>query len=166
MAGADVLLSDNDGDKEMNATMKSLLAKAWKTEDADLSPGRHYIDEEFVVRINGSVEKLDDELVAPTVSIPLIPALALFWEKAGIVRDAALTMLRESLAEAMTAKVKEDASIKNRIKDIDEAVKAIRKELIAGLPKMHREGKLLLDDLQVELSPVAVPEFVGELVAA
>ena len=75
-------------------------------------------------------------------------------------------MLREALEEAMTAKVKEDASIKDRIKDIDEAVKAIRKDLIAGLPKMHREGKVLLDGLQVEVMPVAVPEFVGELVAA
>jgi hypothetical protein len=151
----------------MNATIKTLLAKSWKNEDADLTPGRHYIDEEFVVRITGSVEKLDDEMIAPTVSIPLIPALALFWEKCGIVRDAALKMLRESLAEAMTNRVKEDGSIKERIKDVDEAVKAIRKELIAGLPKMHRDGKLLIDDLQVEMSPVvAVPEFVGELVAA
>ena len=56
----------------------------------------------------------------------------------------------------MTNKVKEDASIKDRIKDVDEAVKAIRKDLIAGLPKMHREGKLLLDDLQVEVMPVRV----------
>ncbi len=151
----------------MNATTKALLAKSWKNEDADLVPGRHYIDEEVVVRITGSVEKLDDEMVAPTVSIPLIAALAFFWEKAGIVRDRALAMLRESLQEAMTAKVKEDASIKERIKDIDEAVKAIRRDLIATLPKMHREGKLLLDGLQVEVMPVAaVPEFVGELVAA
>ena len=147
----------------MNA--KALLAKAWKNEDADLVPGRHDLDEEFVVRVSGSVEKLDDEMVAPTVSIPLIPALALFWEKCGVVRDRALAMLREALEEAMTAKVKEDASIKERIKDIDEAVKAIRKDLIAGLPKMHREGKVLLDNLQVEFMPV-VPEFVGELVAA
>jgi hypothetical protein len=147
----------------MNA--KALLAKAWKNEDADLVPGRQYVDEEFVVRVTGSVEKLDDEMVAPTVSIPLIAALALFWEKCGVVRDRALAMLRESLQEAMTAKVKEDASIKDRIKDIDEAVKAIRKDLIAGLPKLHREGKVLLDDLQVEIMPV-VPEFVGELVAA
>ncbi len=147
----------------MNA--KALLAKAWKNEVADLLPGRQYVDEEFVVRVTGSVEKLDDEMVAPTVSIPLIAALALFWEKAGIVRDRALAMLREALEEAMTAKVKEDASIKDRIKDIDEAVKAIRKDLIAKLPKMPREGKVLLDNLQVEVMP-AVPEFAGELVAA
>jgi acyl carrier protein phosphodiesterase len=147
----------------MNA--KAVLVKAWKNEDADLLPGRHFIDEEFVVRVSGSVEKLDDEMVAPTVSIPLISVLALFWEKCGVVREHALAMLRESLQEAMTNKVKEDAAIKERIKDVDEAVKAIRKDLIAGLPKMHREGKLLLDNLQVEVMPV-VTEFVGELAAA
>ena len=147
--------------------VKALLVKSWKNEDADLAPGCHRIDEEFVVRLSGTVEKLDDEVVAPTVSIPLIAALALFWEKAGIVRERALAMLREALQEAMTAKIKEDASITQRIKDIDAAVKAIRSDLIAGLPKMHREGKLLLDGLQVEIMPVAaVPEFVGELVAA
>src|SRR5689334_6423070 len=98
----------------MNATIKSLLSKAWKNEDADLPLGRNYIDEEIVVRITGRVEKIDDELVAPNVSIPLIPALALFWEMCGIVRDKALVMLRESLQEAMTEKVKEDRSIKAR----------------------------------------------------
>ena len=76
----------------MNAVAKTLLSKSWKNEDADLPAGRHYIDEEFIVRISGNVEKLEDELVAPTVSIPLIPALALFWDKAGIARDQALTM--------------------------------------------------------------------------
>ena len=148
----------------MNA--KALLAKTWKNEDADLSPGRHCLDEELIVRVSGSVEKLADELIAPTVSIPLIPALALFWEKAGIVRDRALAMLREALAEAMTAKVKEDASIKERIKDIDEAVKAIRQELIAGLPKMHRDGKVLIDDLRVEIMPHEGTWVGGDLVAA
>jgi hypothetical protein len=149
----------------MDATIKSLLAKSWKNETANLASGRHFIDEEFVVRITGSVEKLDDELAAPTVSIPLIPALALFWEKCGIVRDKALTMLRESLQEAMTAKVKEDKAINARIKDVDEAVKAIRQELIASLPKMHREGKVLIDGLQVEVTAMN-EATVGELVAA
>jgi acyl carrier protein phosphodiesterase len=151
----------------MNA--KALLAKSWKNEDADLAPGRHCVEEEFVVRITGTVEKCDDEISAPTVSIPLIAVLALFWEKCGIVREHALNMLRQALQEAMTAKVKEDKHIKDRIKDVDEAVKAIRQDLIASLPEMHREGKLLVDGLQVEvlpMEPAAVPEFGGELVAA
>ena len=153
----------------MDATIKSMLSKAWKNEDADLAPGRHRIDEEFVVRLTGVVEKLDDELALPTVSIPLIPTLALFWEKCGIVRDRALAMLRDSLQEAMTEKVKEDRAIQARIKDVDQAVKAIRQELIAELPKLHREGKVLIDELRVEVTSMeeaAGREFDGELVAA
>jgi hypothetical protein len=145
---------------------KALLAKTWKNEDVDLAPGRHCIDETFLVRVSGSVEKCDDELAAPTVSIPLIAVLALFWEKAGIVREAALRMLRESLQEAMTAKVKEDKCIASRIKDVDQAVKAIRQDLIANLPKMHRDGKVLLDDLQVEIMPHEEAWVGEELVAA
>lgn len=74
-------------------------------------------------------------------------------------------MLRESLQEAMTEKVKEDRSIKARIKDVDSAIKAIRQELIAGLPKMPREGKVLIDDLRVEVTAMN-EATIGDLVAA
>lgn len=136
-------------------TLKSLVAKSWKNEKADLGPGTHYLDEEFVVRITGSVEQRPDELIAPTVSIPLIPALALFWEKAGIARGPALEMLRQALLEAMDKGAKEDPDIQARMKDIEAATKAIRKDLIAKLPPMKRAGKLLVKDLDVEIEPVS-----------
>ena len=59
-------------------TLKALLAKVWKDEAVDLEPGRHYFDDVVTVRISGSVEKQSDQMVAPTVSIPLILTLALF----------------------------------------------------------------------------------------
>ena len=68
----------------MTDNLKGLLAKVWKDETIDLEPGRHYVDDMLLVQINGSVEKRDDEFIAPTVSIPLIPTLALFWEKCGV----------------------------------------------------------------------------------
>ena len=139
---------------------KALLAKAWKKETADLAPGTHYIDETLTVRISGTVEKLDDEFAAPTVSIPLIPALALFWEKAGIARDEALAMLRDALHDAMAKDIKEDADIKARMDDVGEAIKAIRGELIADLPKMRRDGKVLIDGLSVEVEPAWAEELV------
>jgi hypothetical protein len=105
-------------------TLKSLVAKSWKNEKPDLDPGTHYFDEEFVVRISGSVEQRPDELIAPTVSIPLIPALALFWEKAGIARKPALEMLKQALLEAMDKGSKEDPDIQARIKDIETKVLA------------------------------------------
>ncbi len=141
-------------------TIMSLIAKAWKKENADLALGTHYIDEEFVVRINGTVEKLGDELAAPTVSIPLVATLAYFAERLGVNRDEAIVVLRDALRQAMNKKVKEDADIKARMDDVAAAVKAIKSDLISGLPKMRRDGKVLIDGLTVEVEPV------GELVAA
>ena len=83
---------------------KALLAKSWKNEAADLEPGTHYIDEVLTVRIHGTVEKLDDEYAVPTVSIPLIPALAYFVDKLGLDRNAAVATLREALHEATIAR--------------------------------------------------------------
>ena len=135
----------------MNDNLMGLIAKAWKDETIDLEPGRYYCDELLTVRITGTVEKKDDEFAAPTVSIPLIPTLALFWEKCGITRDHALRMLREAITEAMLDGVKEDAKIESHIKDVDAAIKAVRNDLINQLPKMRRTGKLITKDLTVSV---------------
>ena len=140
--------------------IKALLSKCWKHETANLEPGRHDVDEVLVIRVSGAVEKCEDQFVSPTVSIPLLPTLALFWEKAGIERDDALTMLREALTDAMNDGIKEDASIQERIDDVQAAVKAVRTDLIARLPKMHRNGKLITDDLHVEVLPLSALEPV------
>jgi hypothetical protein len=132
--------------------VKGLLAKCWKDEPIDLEPGRYFCAEVLTVRVSGVVEKKDDEFVAPTVSIPLIPTLALFWEKCGVTREHALRMLREAITEAMLDAVKEDDQIQSRIKDVDAAIKAVRSELINQLPKMRRSGKLITKDLEVTVS--------------
>jgi hypothetical protein len=132
--------------------LMGLLIKAWKDEPVDLEPGRYYCDEVLTVRVSGTVEKKDDEYIAPTVSIPLIPTLALFWEKCGITRDHALRMLREAITEAMIDGVKEDDHIQSHIKDVDAAIKAVRTDLINRLPKMRRTGKLITRDLTVTVS--------------
>jgi hypothetical protein len=139
----------------MNDNLKGLIAKAWKDESLDLEPGRYYCDELLTVRITGTVEKKDDEFAAPTVSIPLISVLALFWEKCGITRDHALRMLREAITEAMLDGVKEDAKIESHIKDMDAAIKAVRTDLINQLPKMRRTGKVITKDLTVSVVATA-----------
>jgi hypothetical protein len=133
----------------MTDKLKGLLAKCWKDEPIDLEPGRYFCDEVLTVRVSGVVEKKEDEFVAPTVSIPLIPTLALFWEKCGVTRDHALRMLREAITEAMLDGVKEDAQIQSRVKDVEAAIKAVRSDLIDRLPKMRRAGKLITKDLTV-----------------
>lgn len=132
--------------------IKGLLAKTWKDEPIDLEPGRHYCDEVLTVRITGTVEKKDDEFIAPTVSIPLIPTLALFWEKCGLDRDEALRLLREAVTEAMLDGVKEDGHIQSHIDDVETAIKAIRTDLINRLPKMRRTGKVITKGLTVTVT--------------
>ena len=132
--------------------VKGLLAKCWKDEPIDLEPGRHFRDEVLTVRVTGTVEKREDEFFAPTVSIPLIPTLALFWEKCGITRDHALRMLREAVTEAMLDGVKEDAHIQSRVKDVDAAIKTVRSELIERLPKMRRSGRVITKGLTVTVT--------------
>ena len=129
--------------------VKGLLAKCWRDEPIDLEPGRHFCDEVLTVRVTGTVEKLEEELVAPTVSIPLISTLALFWEKSGVTRDHVLRMLREAVTEAMLDGVKEDENILDRIKDVDAAIKTVRSELIERLPKMRRSGRVITKGLTV-----------------
>lgn len=138
----------------MDNTTKALLAKAWKNESVDLDPGRHHFDEEFFLRISGSVEKHEDQLVASTVSIPLITTLALVLDKCGVTRDATVAILRDAIAEAMTNGVNEDAHIKDRINDVEKSIKSVKEELIAKLPKMKRSGRINTKDLKVTLTPV------------
>lgn len=145
----------------MDATTKALLAKAFKNEELDLGVGRHYFDEQFVVRVSGSVEKHDDQLVAPTVSIPLVTTLALFFDKCGVTRDAALNLLREAITEAMAENVNEDAKIKERMGDVEKAIKAVKDDLISKLPKMKRSGRVVTKDLEVTVTPVIAEELAA-----
>ena len=70
----------------MESNLKALIAKVWKDEDLDLEPGSHYVDEVLTIHVTGVVTKQSDTMVAPTTSIPLIPTLALFWEKSASPR--------------------------------------------------------------------------------
>ena len=135
--------------------IKALIAKAWKDEELDLDLGRHYFDDVLTIRVSGTVEKQADQLVAPTTSVPLIPTLALFWEKAGIAREHAMNMLREAITEAMTEGTDKNERIESHINDVETAIKAVKDELIAKLPKARRSGKVVTKDLEVEIVPVA-----------
>ena len=138
----------------MADNIKALLAKAWKNEAVDLESGRHFFDEVLTVRVSGTVEKQAEQLVAPTVSIPLILTLALFWEKSGVTRDRALRMLREAITEAMANGKGKDEQIEARMKDVEKAVAAVKTDLISKLPKAKRSGRVITKELEVEVLPV------------
>lgn len=138
----------------MDATVKALLAKVWKDESLDLEIGTTFVDEVVTIHVSGSVVKHADQMVAPTTSIPMIPVLALFWEKCGVSRDHALRMLREAITEAIQNGKSKDEQIEARIKDVEKAVEAVKTELIAKLPKQKRAGRIVTKDLEIEFMPV------------
>jgi len=146
----------------MDTSIKALIVKKFKDAEADLDVGRHYIDETVVLRLSGTVERHEDQWIAPTISIPLIPTIAFFWERLGIDKEAAMTVLREAITEAMRAKINESPSIKSKMDDVAEAVATVKRDLIEELPKMRRTGRTDVSDLQVtvnELTPVPEPLY-------
>jgi hypothetical protein len=139
--------------------IKGLLGKAWKNETLELEPGVHDFDDTITIRITGSVQKMDDQFVAPTTSLPTILTLALFWQKCGVTRDHALNMLKEALTEAMTNGKDKDTEIAARVKDVEKAVESIKRDLIAKLPKQKRAGRVITKNLTVEVEPVLEESF-------
>jgi hypothetical protein len=144
----------------ITSNVQGIISKKWKDADLELPVGRTSIDTEFVVRIAGSVEKREDQFVSPTVSIPLIATLAFFVDKLGVEKTKALETLRDAITEAMMSDVEESPSIKSRIKEVSEAVAAVKKDLIERLPKMRRAGRVDLDDLLVTVHELQRVESV------
>jgi hypothetical protein len=154
----------NRKEQTMFSEIKALLAKKWKNESVELEPGRHFFDEVLTVRVRGSVEKKDDQNVAPTTSLPTILTLALFWQKCGVTGDHALNLLKEAVTEAMTTGKSKDKEIAARVKEVEKAVETVKRDLIAKLPKQKRAGRVITKDLEVELVPAH--ELDDALVAA
>ena len=146
----------------MDSNIKALIVKKFKDAEMDLDVGRHWVDETIVVRVSGTVERHEDQWIAPTVSIPLIPTIAFFWDRLGVEKDAAMRVLREAITAAMLAKTNESPAIKSRMDDVAEAVAAVKRDLIAELPPLRRAGRTDVSDLQVavsELTPVSEPLY-------
>ena len=146
----------------MDSTIKALIAKKLKDSELDLPVGRKNVDETVILRVCGSVEKHEDQWIAPTISIPLIPVIAFFWDRLGVEKDAAMSVLRDAIKEAMQSKTNESPSIKSKMDEVAEAVAAVKRDLIAELPKMRRTGRTDVSDLRVtiaDLSPVETPLF-------
>jgi len=146
----------------MDSSIKALIVKKFKDAELDLEVGRHWVDETVVIRVSGTVERHEDQWIAPTISIPLIPTIAFFWERLGVGKDAAMSVLREAITEAMQAKTNESPSIKSKIDDVAAAVAAVKRDLIGELPKMRRVGRTDVSDLRVafsELTPVSEPLY-------
>ena len=146
----------------MDSSIKALIVKKFKDAEMNLDVGRHWVDETVVVQVSGTVERHEDQWIAPTISIPLIPTIAFFWERLGIQKDTAMGVLRDAITEAMRAGSNESPSIRSKMNEVAEAVAAVKRDLIDELPKLRRAGRTDVSDLQITLNaltPVSEPLY-------
>ena len=146
----------------MDNNVRALIVKKLKDSELDLPIGRTNVDETFVVRVVGSVEKHPDQFCQPTVSIPLISTLAFVFERLSVDRDSTVTILRDAITEAMKAKVNEDAAITARMEHVQESIDVVKRDILQHLPKMRRSGRTDVSDLRITmnaLQPVSEPLF-------
>lgn len=134
-------------------SLKGLLARVWKDEPLELQVGKHHVDEVLTVRVSGTVEKQNDQLVAPTTNIPILLTIALLFQKSGATRESNLRLLRNVLELAMQEGADKDDQIKSYIKDCEAMVAAVKEQLISQLPKVKRSGRVVTKDLCVEVLP-------------
>jgi hypothetical protein len=85
----------------MDSNTKALIVKKFKDAEINLDLGLHWVDETVVIRISGTVERHEDQWIAPAISMLLIPTIAFFWELLGVERDQAMSVLRDAIGEAM-----------------------------------------------------------------
>ena len=138
----------------MESTLMGILGKIWSKNAPELEPGLTEVSGQYLLTVSGCVEKGEDTFITPTVSIPLITTLAFLCEKLGVDRDSTVPVLREAIRGAMEAEQKEDGAIKARIRHVSEAVDYVKKEILASLPKMRRQGRLDASNLRVSVEPV------------
>ena len=118
------------------ATEKA-AAKAAKAENAraQLAPGTYPV--EALVKVSGTLTVAPDTERVPTVSIPLLPALALALKYAGVTgpaaRDAILRGVRDAIAAGK-------AAAEVLPEGLESEVAALKKSIAAELPKTAVKG--------------------------
>lgn len=130
----------------MDNVIAALLAKEYSSCSKQVDPGIYEVDEVVTLRIVGTAEKKEPEMVRPSHRIPFTTVMALLMEKAGVTRDAASRMLREALTEAMTGSAEDRVeALESRIKDAEKAAAAVKDQVLSQLPKVPKSGKFLTD---------------------
>ena len=105
----------------------------------ELAPGSYAVDETVTVRIVGTVNRAEDYETTPTVNLLNKDTLALILEKSGITREASKAILIEALTAGLVAGTPTTEAVRERVRDIDEAMAHVR-EITAALPKQPRSG--------------------------
>jgi hypothetical protein len=116
------------------------IAKAIKVSLACRRPeaGLHTVAESIAFDISGEVNVSEDSERTPTVSVPLLPTLALFLRYSGCTGPAAVAALERAMREAIEADAKGEDAVRE-VADI-EAAEARVVAAMQALPKVPKKG--------------------------
>lgn len=137
--------------KELSNLEAVALSKVIKGESSAIKAGSHEVDFVVKLHIKGEIKKGEDVTYTPTAEIPLLPTMALMLEKMGFMREKAISLLIESMKEAISTNEDSEKAIQERTKDIEEAMSHVRR-ITASLPKKIKSGattaKLVMNILE------------------
>lgn len=123
---------------EMLAALDTALkADAVKTAKGALTPGQHAVD--FTVRIQGVLKKGEDSMTDATTSIPWLTVLALFVQRSGFQRDAAMNLVKEAMIESLLLDT-DAAKLLASVSGVAEAKSLFDAEVVAQMPKRPKQG--------------------------
>jgi hypothetical protein len=121
-----------------------------------LAAGTYEVDE--LVHVHGTLTVGKDYETTPTVSLPVKEILALFVARAGFTREHTMALLVDCVSDAIDKSGHGAGEVASKVEAVDEYLEAIKKDVLAKLPKVPRKGAV---------KAKLVAEAVGsELVAA
>ena len=136
----------------MNNLQKIVIAKSFSEKEiklarAEIRPGQYEID--FIVRFRGILSVAQDTEKSSTVSIPLLPALALALRYAGITGQAAQKAI---LAGVKAALLQKESPADVLSAGLEGEIERLKKEIQKSLPKTPVKGKVKFTGTIEEIS--------------
>lgn len=141
----------------MNNVVATALVGIYEDLFGQLAPGEYTVDEVVSLRITGTVVKKEDEVYAPTTSVPLLATLEFLIPHLGATREIALEKMRAAMEAALLAGAKGKTTMP-KPKDVEAAKKLIEKKYLGTLPPATRTGKTLVD---CKAEPVLTTAQIG-----
>lgn len=124
------------------ALLANLLGKEVKSRRANLSPGTYAVPSGPFDLPGGSIEVGEDEMVTPTVSVPLLPVLCIALHRAGFQREGILSLVIESASEAIRNGQQAGTELDTTAMYVAKEVKVLQARFASELPKVNRAGKV------------------------
>jgi len=124
------------------ALLSNLLGKEIKSRRSALSPGVYVVEAGSFDLPGGTVTVGADEMVTPTVSVPLLNVLTIALHRAGFQREGIMALVVEAAREAINNGKKIGPELDATAAYVAQGVKELQATFAADLPKVNRVGKV------------------------